>query len=110
VEFDLVDSDHNAAALHGVDLFGFSGERSAAGLEQLRPGFEGGALKPPMIAEVPPDRAVGAYEAVDRGSRLVSVVKTNANRSRLHWQGKNAKGGVVLVGKVVGVRQISHIY
>jgi NADPH:quinone reductase len=69
VELDLVDFYHNAATLHGVDLFGFSGERSAAILEQLRVAFDEGALQAPAIAEVPLDRAVGAYESVDRGSR-----------------------------------------
>jgi NADPH:quinone reductase-like Zn-dependent oxidoreductase len=69
VEFDLVDFYHNAATLHGVDSLGFSGERSAAILEQLRVAFEERALQAPAIAEVPLDHAVGAYELVDRGSR-----------------------------------------
>jgi NADPH:quinone reductase-like Zn-dependent oxidoreductase len=77
VEFDLVDFYHNAATLHGVDSLGFSGERLAAVQDQLRLAFEVGALQAPAIAEVPLDRAVGAYEAVDRGARDRQVLILN---------------------------------
>jgi NADPH:quinone reductase-like Zn-dependent oxidoreductase len=77
VEFDLIDFYHNVATLHGVDSFGFSGQRGAGILNELRAAFENGELKPLPIDETLLDHAAEAYETVKRGAhqRQVLIVK-----------------------------------
>lgn len=74
VSFDLTDFYHNQSHLHGVDLLGLSGPEIAAILDQLRPGFEAGALLPFEVNAWPLDRAVEAYEAVNRGGDAAKQV------------------------------------
>jgi NADPH:quinone reductase-like Zn-dependent oxidoreductase len=77
VEFDLIDFCHNATTLYGVDSSGFSGQHSAGILNELRAEFESGALKALPTDEVPLERAVEAYETVQRGTpkREVLILK-----------------------------------
>ncbi len=66
VSFDLTDFYHNKAHLLGVDSLGLAGEEIASIMDQLRPGFEAGALTPFKVTTWPLNRAVEAYEAADR--------------------------------------------
>lgn len=74
VTFDLTDFYHNRTHLHGVDLLGLTGAEIAAILDQLRPGFEAGALLPFEVNTWPLDCAVEAYEAVNRGGDVAKQV------------------------------------
>jgi NADPH:quinone reductase-like Zn-dependent oxidoreductase len=67
VEFDLVDFYHNRQRLIGVDTAKLTGEEIAAILNQLRPGFEIGALQSSPVKTWPLNDAVRAYEAVAAG-------------------------------------------
>ena len=67
VELDLVDFYHNRQRLIGVDTAKLTGDEIAAILNELRPGFESGALKPSAVKTWPLDDAVKAYEAVAAG-------------------------------------------
>jgi NADPH:quinone reductase-like Zn-dependent oxidoreductase len=68
VSFDLVDFYHNRSRLLGVDTQALTPQDVAAIAEDLRPGFESGALKVAEIDAVPFDRAVEAYEKVAKGA------------------------------------------
>ena len=68
VEFDLIDFYHNTVTLHGVDSSGFTGQYAADILDELRAGFENGALTALAVEEKPLERAVEAYEEVQRGT------------------------------------------
>jgi XapX domain-containing protein len=61
VSFNLVDFYHNFSRLLGVDSYGLTTRQIAEITDELRPGFEPGALKPPPIEIVPFERAVDAY-------------------------------------------------
>jgi NADPH2:quinone reductase len=74
VEFDLIDFCHNATTLYGVDSTGFTGQHSAGILNELRAEFESGALKALPTDEVLLDRAVEAYETVQRGTPNCEVL------------------------------------
>jgi len=77
VEFDLIDFYHNVATLHGVDSSGFTGQKAADILNELRAAFEEGELKPLPTDETLLDHAAEAYETVRRGThqRQVLTVK-----------------------------------
>jgi NADPH:quinone reductase len=77
VEFDLIDFCHSATTLHGVDSAGLSGQHSAGILNELRAEFESGALKALPTDEVLLDRAVEAYETVQRGTPRREVLILN---------------------------------
>lgn len=62
VNFDLVDFYHNLSRLMGVDSMKFTPRDVAAIADELRPGFEAGALKPPPLQLVPFENAIEAYE------------------------------------------------
>ena len=66
VSFDLTDFYHNKSHLIGVDSLGLTGPEIAAIMDQLRPGFEVGALRPFEVTTWPLARAVEAYEAAER--------------------------------------------
>jgi NADPH2:quinone reductase len=68
VEFDLMDFYHNRQRLIGVDTAKLTGVEIAAILNELRPGFESGALQPSPVKTWPLDDAVKAYEAVGDAS------------------------------------------
>ena len=67
VELDLVDFYHSRQRLIGVDTAKLTGDEIARILDELRPGFESGALKPSAVKTWPLDDAVKAYEAVAAG-------------------------------------------
>lgn len=67
VGFNLVHFYHGMKHLIGVDSMGLSGEDIVALMDQMRTGFEVGALQPPAIQAWSFDQAVEAYEAVDQG-------------------------------------------
>jgi NADPH:quinone reductase-like Zn-dependent oxidoreductase len=62
VNFDLVDFYHNLSRLIGVDSMKFTAREVAAIADELRPGFEAGALKAPSLQLVPFENAIEAYE------------------------------------------------
>jgi NADPH2:quinone reductase len=76
VEFDLIDFYHNRQRLIGVDTAKLSGTDIAAILNQLRSGFESGALKPSVFKAWPLDDAIKAYEAVAAGDTSAKHVLT----------------------------------
>ncbi len=64
VSFNLVDFYHNRSRLFGVDTYGLTPRQIAEIEDEVRAGFESGALKPPPIEIVPFDKAVDAYSRV----------------------------------------------
>jgi NADPH:quinone reductase len=64
VSFNLVEFYHNSSRLLGVDSFGLTLQQIAEIEEELRRGFETGALKPPSIEIVPFAKALEAYSRV----------------------------------------------
>jgi NADPH:quinone reductase-like Zn-dependent oxidoreductase len=64
VSFNLIEFYHNSSRLFGVDSYGLSSRQIGAIEEELRSGFETGALKPPQIEIVPFENAVDAYNSV----------------------------------------------
>ena len=74
--FDLVDFYHNESQLFGVDTLKRDLTASAQILRKLKPGFEEGRYRAPLIAETMPLRsAQQAYERVARGERGRVVLK-----------------------------------
>jgi NADPH:quinone reductase len=75
VSFDLTDFYHNKTHLIGVDSLKLTGPEIASIMDQLRPGFEAGDLRPFEVTTWPLERAVEAYEAADRdGARAKHVL------------------------------------
>jgi NADPH:quinone reductase-like Zn-dependent oxidoreductase len=75
VSFNLVDFYHNSSRLLGVDSYGLTSPQVAEIEEELRRGFEAGALKPPPIEIVPFEKAVEAYNRVaDRQAKVKQVL------------------------------------
>jgi len=75
VSFDLTDFYHNKSHLIGVDSLGLTGPEIAAIMNELRPGFEVGALRPFAVTTWPLARATEAYQAADRdGARAKHVL------------------------------------
>jgi NADPH:quinone reductase len=64
VSFNLVDFYHNLSRLIGVDSFGLTTRQVREIEDELRPGFEKGILKPPLIEVVPFENALDAYSRV----------------------------------------------
>jgi NADPH2:quinone reductase len=76
VSFDLIDFYHHELTLHGVDSLAWDLASSADILDQLKPGFEAGALMPPVVRAYPLEQAKEAYEALADGkaeSKLIIV-------------------------------------
>jgi NADPH:quinone reductase len=67
VSFNLIDFYHNLSRLLGVDSFGLTPRQVVEIQEELRLGFETGALKPMPIEIVPFEKAVDAYTLVAAG-------------------------------------------
>jgi NADPH:quinone reductase-like Zn-dependent oxidoreductase len=74
VSFDLVDFYHNKTHLIGVDSLKLTGLEIASVMNQLRPGFESGALRPFALKTWPLSSAVEAYEAADRDGAAMKHV------------------------------------
>jgi NADPH:quinone reductase len=64
VSFSLVEFYHNMLRLLGVDSYGLDSQQLREIEDELRRGFETGALKPPPIEIVPFEKAVDAYSRV----------------------------------------------
>jgi NADPH2:quinone reductase len=67
VSFDLVEFYHNGSRLLGVDTMKFTGTEIADLMNDLRAGFQGGHLQAPMVTTWPLERAVEAYQAIEKG-------------------------------------------
>jgi NADPH:quinone reductase len=76
VSFNLVDFYHNFSQLLGVDSYGLTTRQIAEIANELGPGFETGALKPPPIEMVPFEKAVDAYTRVAAGQANAKQVLT----------------------------------
>lgn len=68
VEFSLVDFYHNLLSLTGVDTMKLAGREIAAIMDGLRPGFEGGYLRPSPVQTWSLNQAIEAYSAVEKGA------------------------------------------
>jgi NADPH2:quinone reductase len=68
VSFDLVAFYHNSLRLIGVDSNALTARDGSEIMDELRPGFEAGALKPPAVQAVGIDEVVDAYQKVASGS------------------------------------------
>jgi NADPH:quinone reductase-like Zn-dependent oxidoreductase len=67
VSFDLIDFYHNRSRLIGVDSVKLTGPEIAELMNTLRVGFQEGFLSAPPVQTWPLERAVEAYEAVEKG-------------------------------------------
>jgi NADPH:quinone reductase len=76
VSFNLVDFYHNFSQLLGVDSYGLTTRQIAEIANELGPGFETGALKPPQIETVPFGNAVDAYSRLAAGQAKSKQVLT----------------------------------
>jgi NADPH:quinone reductase-like Zn-dependent oxidoreductase len=74
VSFNLVDFYHNRSRLIGVDSQGLTPNQIAEITDALRPGFESGALTPPLIEIVPFENAVEAYSRLASGQVKAKLV------------------------------------
>jgi NADPH2:quinone reductase len=76
VSFDIVDFYHNSSHLIGVDSMKFTGSQIVDLLNELRDGFEGGHLQAPMTTSWTFERAIQAYETVEKGGNSAKQVLT----------------------------------
>jgi len=74
VSFNLIDFYHNFSRLLGVDSYGLTPRQVGDIEDQLRSGFETGALKPRPIEVIPFERAVDAYSRVAAGQAKSKLV------------------------------------
>jgi NADPH:quinone reductase-like Zn-dependent oxidoreductase len=74
VSFNLVDFYHNFSRLLGVDSYGLTSRQIVEIQDELRLGFETGALIPPPIEIVPFEKAVDAYSLVAAGQAKAKQV------------------------------------
>ena len=74
VSFNLVDFYHNFSRLLGVDSYGLTSQQIVEIQDELRLGFETGALNPPPIEIVPFEKAVDAYSRVAAGQAKAKQV------------------------------------
>jgi NADPH2:quinone reductase len=79
VSFDLVDFYHNLSQLRGFDSLALSDGDVATILDELRTGFETGALKPSEIETTPLGNGVEAYKkaAGSGGRKQVLIMRDN---------------------------------
>jgi len=76
VSFDLIDFYHNLSRLIGVDSMKFTASDVASLSDELRPGFETGALKALPIETVPFEKAIEAYQKIADGRAGAKLVLT----------------------------------
>jgi NADPH:quinone reductase-like Zn-dependent oxidoreductase len=74
VSFSLVDFYHNMSRLIGFDSYAYSARDTAGILDELRGGFESGALIAPQVKPVALADAVAAYRDVAGGRAEVKIV------------------------------------
>ncbi len=67
VSFDLIDFYHNASHLIGIDTAKLTASEIATLMNNLRAGFQEGYLRAPSVTTWPLDRAIEAYQAVEKG-------------------------------------------
>jgi len=82
VSFDLIDFYHQELTLHGVDSLKWDLAPMAEILDQLRLGFDSGALTPPVTRSYPLAQAKDAYESIATGkaeSKLVIAPQSPAS-------------------------------
>jgi len=82
VSFNLVDFYHNFSRLLGVDSYGLTSREVAEIEEEIRFGFESGALKPPSIEIVRFEQAVDAYSRVAARQAKTKQVLSFDSRDR----------------------------
>ena len=63
MSLNLIDFYHNESRLIGFDSYAFSYREAAGILDQLRTGFESGALIAPQVKTVDFENAIDAYKA-----------------------------------------------
>ena len=76
VSFDLIDFYHHELTLYGVDSLQCDVESAAEILDQLKPGFDSGALKAPVTQSYSLARAKEAYEALAAGKAAGKLIIT----------------------------------
>jgi NADPH2:quinone reductase len=76
VSFDLVDFFHNSAHLIGVDIMKLQTKEIVDLMNHLRAGFQEGHLQAPAITTWPFERAIEAYQAVEKGGASTKHVLT----------------------------------
>jgi NADPH:quinone reductase-like Zn-dependent oxidoreductase len=76
VSFDLIDFYHEELTLHGVDSLKWDLASSADILDQLKPGFDCGALAAPATQSYSLAQAKEAYEALAGGKAASKLVIT----------------------------------
>ena len=74
VSFNLVDFYHNFSRLLGVDSQGLTPQQVGEIADELGPGFETGALKPPQVEIVPFEKAVEVYTRLAAGQAKAKLV------------------------------------
>ena len=75
VSFNLIEFYHNFSRLLGVDSYGLTSRQIAEIEDQLRSGFETGALKPLPIEIVPFEKVVDAYTRIsNREAKAKQVI------------------------------------
>lgn len=74
VSFDLIDFYHDRLHLIGVDSLKLDGPEIARIFAALRPGFEGGQLKPFPVQAWPFEKAMEAYGAAAKGGSVKQVI------------------------------------
>jgi NADPH:quinone reductase len=74
VSFDLIDFYHHELTLHGVDSLQWDLASAADILDQLKPGFDSGALAAPATQSYPLARATEAYETLAAGKAATKLI------------------------------------
>jgi NADPH2:quinone reductase len=74
VSFNLIEFYHNLSRLIGIDSNGLTPREVGEIADELRTGFDAGALTPPPIEIVPFDKAVDAYGRVAAGQAKAKQV------------------------------------
>jgi NADPH2:quinone reductase len=92
VSLNLVDFYHNFSRLLGVDSYGLAVQQIAEITDELRHGFEAGALKPPAIEIVPFVKAVEAYIRMGAGQAKAKQVLSfdgQSGQAAISFEDKN---------------------
>jgi NADPH2:quinone reductase len=76
VSFDLIDFYHQELTLHGVDSLKWDLASAGDILDQLKPGFDSGALAPPATQSYSLARAKEAYETLTAGKAVSKLIIT----------------------------------
>ncbi len=74
VSFDLIDFYHQELTLHGVDSLKWDLASAGDILDQLKPGFDSGALAPPVTQSYPLAQAREAYETLAAGKAVTKLI------------------------------------